>query len=147
MKKYPDYIMQMLRQRLGRDQDDDTADVVIMSMSPSKVFESLLEWEGICGYKSKILDWIRVAYGVELNRLTENLSADERKQDRADFVRGFGNIVANFPLYYACGVKKCELDEESDVVTIYFEGGGTKRVSIFADSYTAAMTDMISGMH
>lgn len=67
-QKYCDYIMKVLRQRLGLDENDTSKDERINEMSESRVFKEMCEWEGLIGYGSRLLDWVEDIYGIELNR-------------------------------------------------------------------------------
>lgn len=57
--KYSDAIMIRLRQRKGLEPDDTSQDDDIMSLSKEEVFSEILEWEGIIGYGTMILSWIK----------------------------------------------------------------------------------------
>ena len=65
--KYPDYIMQKVRQHLGLGEYDTSWDDIINNSSHSEVFNHVLEWEGIIGYGYTIPQWIKDIYGVELS--------------------------------------------------------------------------------
>lgn len=66
--RYPEYMMCQLRQRLGLEDKYDTQyDEEINNMSSDKVFEHLLNWNGLVGWDYKIKDWVKMIYGVELN--------------------------------------------------------------------------------
>ncbi len=64
MAKYQEYIMEILRQRLGLQPDDTSKDYEIACLTPNEVFTHVLEWEGIIGYEYKMKMWIRDIYGV-----------------------------------------------------------------------------------
>lgn len=57
--KYSDAIMMRLRQRKGLEPDDTSQDDDIMSLSKEEVFSEILKWEGIIGYDTMILSWIK----------------------------------------------------------------------------------------
>lgn len=59
MNKYSERIMCNVRQALGREADDTTADGVIYGMDPDDVFRLWLEWEGIIGYSYKIKEVVK----------------------------------------------------------------------------------------
>lgn len=67
--KYPDYIMETLRQRLGLDKDDTSRDEYINTYSPNEAFEEVLTWNGICGFSYTIKSWIESIYGIDLDSL------------------------------------------------------------------------------
>jgi hypothetical protein len=66
MPKYPDYIMQKLRQRRGLEPYNTSQDADINLMSKHEAFGGCLEWEGIIGYEYAITYWIQDIYGIVL---------------------------------------------------------------------------------
>lgn len=52
---YPDSIMRCVRQNLGYDPNDTSADKEISIMTPHEVLNSWLEWNGIIGYTDDIV--------------------------------------------------------------------------------------------
>lgn len=64
--KYPEYIMGILRQRLGLEFDDTSRDAEILTYSHNEVFDEVCEWEGLLFYSHKIRRWISDIYGIEL---------------------------------------------------------------------------------
>ena len=64
--RYPDYIIDKVRQHLGLEHNDVSRDAEINGMSHNTVFTHVLEWEGIIGYQYTIPQWITDIYGVEL---------------------------------------------------------------------------------
>ncbi len=65
--KYPDYIMQKVRQRLNLEECDTSKDEEINNMSHGTVLDHVMEWEGIIGYRYTIHDWIKDIYDVDLS--------------------------------------------------------------------------------
>lgn len=65
--KYPEEIMQYVRQRIGLDKYDDSEDVRINLMTPNEVFEAVCEWKGLLGYADIIQRWIEQIYGIKLS--------------------------------------------------------------------------------
>ena len=63
---YPDYIMENVRQALGREADDTTADQVIMNMEPIDVLGYYWQWKGIIGYELEILESVCDIFGIDL---------------------------------------------------------------------------------
>ena len=59
-------IMKDLRQRRGLDEDDTSEDQEILEMSGYEFFSEWLRWEGIYGYEDKILNVIKIAFGIDL---------------------------------------------------------------------------------
>ena len=62
----PSYIMENLRQRRNLDYDDATEDDDILSMSGTEFLNELLNWEGILGYTDTIIEFIEMAFGINL---------------------------------------------------------------------------------
>jgi len=64
--KYPDYIMQKVRQRLDLEPWDTSRDGEINNMTHDVVFGHCLVWEGIIGYEYPIMAWVEGIFGVTL---------------------------------------------------------------------------------
>lgn len=64
--RYPEHIMQMLRQRRNLEPLDTREDNSINALSPSEAFSEVLLWEGFDGYDYKIKSWIWDIFGVHL---------------------------------------------------------------------------------
>lgn len=65
--KFPPYIMEVLRQMKGLDNETDTSkDEEINLMSMNEAFDEYLKWEGIIGYTETIQNLIKDIYHVEL---------------------------------------------------------------------------------
>ena len=63
MNKYPEYIMEAVRQNyFDLEADDTSKDEKIEEMDPETVFGSWVNWEGIFGYTGNILDAIESIY-------------------------------------------------------------------------------------
>ena len=76
--RIPSYIMENLRARRGLEYDDATEDDDILTMSGSEFLDELLSWEGLLGYTNAIMEYIELAFGVDLNNV------DDPKRIRAD---------------------------------------------------------------
>ena len=76
--RIPSYIMENLRARRGLEYDDATEDDDILTMSGSEFLDELLSWEGLLGYTNTIMEYIELAFGVDLNNV------DDPKRIRAD---------------------------------------------------------------
>ena len=63
---YPDYIMRSIRERLGVTPNDTSMDAEIAAMDKVEVMRQWLEWEGICGYTSLVVELVQDIFGVEL---------------------------------------------------------------------------------
>lgn len=67
--RYPENIMEDLRQRKGLEPNDTICDDEINLMSPNEAFEEVLMWNGLIGYGYKIKSWIENIYGIDLNEV------------------------------------------------------------------------------
>lgn len=65
--KYPEHIMECVRQRLGLEKYDYSRDEEINELSHNEVFEHVCNWNGLLGYDHTIKSWVRDIYKVELN--------------------------------------------------------------------------------
>lgn len=75
-KKYPDDIMESVRQALGLEESDESKDHEIAEMSRSEVFDHVLAWNGIIGYAEEVKQWINDVFNVDLENY-EDLYEDE----------------------------------------------------------------------
>ena len=67
MNKYNDKIMKAVRQSLGLDKDDETADEEIMSMNRKRVFKLYCQWNGVLGsWYNTLLEVVENIYDVKL---------------------------------------------------------------------------------
>lgn len=64
--KYPENIMECVRQRLGLEKYDDSKDEEINQLLPDEVFEHVCNWNGILGYATTIKSWIGDIYKIDL---------------------------------------------------------------------------------
>ena len=130
---YPEHIMETLRQRIGLEEDDTSRDEELQMLTPQEALNECLEWEGIDGYTSWILNVIRDTFKVKLVKDFQDMS-------KQDFVQGLGNI------FYAQndmdGVTGMRMDEHEQV-TVYFVGGGTHKANCAMDSKRAVISDIL----
>ena len=130
---YPEHIMETLRQRIGLEEDDTSRDEELQMLTPQEALNECLEWEGIDGYTSWILNVIRDTFKVKLVKDFQDMS-------KQDFVQGLGNI------FYAQndmdGVTGMRMDEHEQV-TVYFVGGGTHKANCAMDSKRAIISDIL----
>lgn len=63
--KYPDYIVEAVRQNLGLDYSDDSKDDEINQMNPDEVLERYWTWNGIIGYADQMKESIADIYGID----------------------------------------------------------------------------------
>lgn len=61
-------IMEELRQVIGLEEDDTSADEKILKMSGFEFFNKWLEWNGIIGWTRSFLSVIQMAYGIDLTK-------------------------------------------------------------------------------
>ncbi|ANB49366.1 MULTISPECIES: hypothetical protein [Bacillus] len=67
-EKYPNSIIQYVRQREGLDKKDGSMDKEILEMTSSEVFRDVLAWNGLLGGWDHIIkDWIKSIYGINLD--------------------------------------------------------------------------------
>ena len=67
-KQYvPDYIMENLRERRGLDCMDESQDEEILKMDGWEFLNEWLNWQGIIGYTSDIMEVVGLAFGINLN--------------------------------------------------------------------------------
>ncbi len=64
--KYPNYLMEKVRQQIGLESYDASRDAEINEMPHDTVLNSCLIWEGIIGYTFTLKNWIKDIYGVTL---------------------------------------------------------------------------------
>lgn len=132
-QNYSEYILQMLRQRNGLEYDDTSRDEELQELHPMDALNACLEWEGISGYTSWILNVIKETFKVKLVNDFENMS-------KQDFVQGLGNIFAaqdNMDDVVAMRM------DDKEQVTVHFIGGGTHRANCSMDSKRATIKDIL----
>lgn len=66
MYKYPNAIMEAVRQNLGLEETDESMDDEIEEMSKEEVLERVCSWNGLLGYGSTIKQWVGDIYSVIL---------------------------------------------------------------------------------
>lgn len=64
LNRYPEKIMECVRQRCGLEKFDDSKDEEINQLSPDEVFDHVCNWNGLLGYASIIKSWIRDIYNI-----------------------------------------------------------------------------------
>lgn len=138
---YPEHILQILRERHDLEEGDTSRDEEFQNMVPSRVFKEYLEWEGIQGYAESFMSAIYDIYGIHLNGF--NCVWD--KEDKAKLVRGFGNFL-RFNTGMRTEILGMEMDDK-EMVTIFYEGGGTHTANIHCDSELAALRDILKNAY
>ena len=68
INKYPDYIMEYVRQNLGIDKHDTSEDKDINEMSKSDIFEKVCNWNNLYWYSEYIKSWVKDIYGIDLDK-------------------------------------------------------------------------------
>lgn len=68
-RKYPEHILQKLRQREGFDANDKSIDEQLNLLSPSEAFSEVCNWEGLIYYDRIIKVWIKSIYGIDIDEL------------------------------------------------------------------------------
>lgn len=61
-----DSVMKDMRQRLGYEENDTTPDEEILNMSGRDFLAEYLEWNGLIGFASFIIEAVYMAYGIDL---------------------------------------------------------------------------------
>lgn len=64
LNRYPEEIMECVRQRWGLEKFDDSKDEEINQLSPDEVFDHVCNWNGLLGYASTIKSWIRDIFNI-----------------------------------------------------------------------------------
>lgn len=67
--KYPESIMECVRQRWGLEKYDDSKDDEINQLSPDEVLEHVCNWNGLLGYATTIKSWIGDIYKIDLDNV------------------------------------------------------------------------------
>ena len=131
-QNYPDWIMQKLEEATEDDPYEDPK-----TLTPVEALDRLLCYEGIIGYTHTILNWIE---GIFKIRLDDDDYSDIKKED---FIQGFGYFMA-------CNNKRADVKsmtmDEREQVIITYEGGGTHTVNVYADSFSAAIRDIMKNI-
>jgi len=60
-KQYSNLVMRGVRRNLGLDSEDTSMDAEIMEMDGEEIVARWLEWEGIIGYTSSIIQVVEEA--------------------------------------------------------------------------------------
>ena len=131
-QNYPEYILEILRERRGLEEDDKSIDEELQEMSPEEAFDEVVEWEGLCGYSYWLLQCIQDIFKVKL-------SSNGDEQSKQEFVQGLGNIFKAQDMDEVVAMRM----DENEVVTVHFQGGGTHRAHCEMDSKRATISDIL----
>lgn len=83
--KYPENIMESVRQSIDLEEWDDSQDNEINEMTPNEIFEHVCTWEGFYSYADTIKQWINDIYKIDLDALsTESASDSEETVEEID---------------------------------------------------------------
>lgn len=85
-QNYPEYIIKKLRIFNGLEEEDTSRDAQFQELLPEEVFDQVMKFDGIIGYRYTMLRWIQDIFRVKLDP-----NGDE--QSEMDFVKGLGNIL------------------------------------------------------
>lgn len=69
--RYPEEIMQFLRQRHGLDKYDTSKDEMLNEFEPKEAFEEVCNWNGFYNWAWQFKSWIKDIYGIELDKSEE----------------------------------------------------------------------------
>ena len=64
---YPEYILEILRQRKDLEEDDTSRDEEFQNLSANEVFDEVIKWDGLGNYADTIKQWVQDIYSVDLN--------------------------------------------------------------------------------
>lgn len=132
-QNYPTYILEILRQRNGLEEDDTSRDEEFQELPPEVALNDVLEWEGLIGYTYSILEWILDIYKIKL------APYHGMEQPKQEFVQGLGNIFRAQGMDEVVAMRM----DENEVVTVHFQGGGTHTAHCEMDSKRATISDII----
>lgn len=66
LEKYPEHLVEYVRQNFGLEKDDTSLDGDILTMKKDVFFRRVLNWKGLINWGDTILDWVQDIYNVEL---------------------------------------------------------------------------------
>jgi len=69
--RYPEEIMQFLRQRHGLNKYDTSKDEMLSEFEPKEAFEEVCNWNGFYNWAGQFKSWIKDIYGIELDKSKE----------------------------------------------------------------------------
>lgn len=69
LNRYPENVMECVRQRWGLKKYDDSKDDEINQLSPYQVLDHVCNWNGLSGYAYTIKSWINDIYRIDLDNL------------------------------------------------------------------------------
>lgn len=66
LQKYPEHLVNKVRQNLDLEKGDTSMDDTILNFTRSTFLNRVLLWEGFIGYGTTIREWVGDVYGIEL---------------------------------------------------------------------------------
>ena len=84
-QNYPEYILKKLRIFNGLEEEDTSRDEEFQELPPEEVFDQVMKFDGIIGYRYTMLRWIQDIFKVKLDPAGDDQSTE-------DFTRGLNNI-------------------------------------------------------
>lgn len=131
-QNYPEWILQKLEEATEDNPYEDPK-----TLTPVEALDRLLFYEGIIGYTHTILNWIEGIFKIRLD------DSDWDDIKKSDFIQGFGYFMA-------CNNKRAGVEsmtmDDREQVTITYEGGGTHTANVYADSFSAAIRDIMKNI-
>jgi hypothetical protein len=75
--KYKEHLMKKLREMRDLEDDDTSRDTEIWADTPNEIFDTVLKFDGIIGYSTRIKGYIKDIYGVDLDALSTNIHSTD----------------------------------------------------------------------
>ena len=66
-QNYPEYILKKLRIFNGLEEQDNSRDNEFQELPPEEVFDQVMKFDGIIGYRYTMLRWIKDIFGIDLS--------------------------------------------------------------------------------
>lgn len=67
--KYPEYIMEFLRQRKGLNEYDISEDKDINTLTANEALDEVCNWNGLIHYANTIKGWVKDIYKIDLDKI------------------------------------------------------------------------------
>lgn len=115
-QNYPEYILKKLRVFNYLEENDTSRDEEFQALPPEEVFDQVLKFDGIIGYRYTIVRWISDIFKVHLDPMGEEQSLDNVVESIRSIIRAaqrdFDEIIT---------VRIASADD----ITVMFEKRGT----------------------
>ena len=69
---YPEYILKKLRVFNYLEEDDTSRDEDFQELPAKEVFDQVMKFDGIIGYRDTMLRWIKDIFGIDLSSTEQN---------------------------------------------------------------------------